>query len=140
MTTKLSRFDYTITTIHYWRWYFLLFLLFHHSVMMCVQEQILPSVFFTPLLFVSFLSQKYTNVINSKRRQWICMMQSNVLSLSLSLSLSLPLSFFLWLNQWTNMQRKKKRTYRSSATQGCTICVPMHIIALNICSNWSLSH
>ncbi len=30
---------------------------------------------------------------------------------------------FLWLNQWTNMQRKKKkRTYRSSATQGCTIC------------------
>lgn len=57
-TTMLSRFDYTRTTIDYWRWYFLLFLLFHSSLWCVFKNKY-------SLLFSFFLSPKYANVINS---------------------------------------------------------------------------
>jgi hypothetical protein len=52
--------------------------------MMCVQEQILPSMLFSSL---SFLSQKYANVINSKT------LTMNMYD-AISSLFSLPLSLF----------------------------------------------
>jgi hypothetical protein len=50
-------------------------------------------------------------------------------------------SSYDWINERICKEKKKKKkgTYRSSATQGCIIYVPMYAITLNICSNWSLS-
>ena len=129
--------------MHCGRWYFLLFLLFHHSVMMCVQEQILPSSVFlcrsSPRLFLALspsslrsvsLSRKYTNVINSEWRQWAAMTQSNVRSLLMIES----------MNEHVKKNEKKKREELIDRVRlKAVLYAPMYATALNICSNWSLS-
>lgn len=85
------------------------------------------------LILFSVLPRKYISVITRFARQW----RNRVFSFVLSSR---------WLNRWTaksgkwkKRRNKEKRTWRSSVTQGYTLNVHIDAIALNSCSNGSLS-